>query len=168
MTTINTGQDTKERLLASLTRAKDTADTTPAYKGVRIPDCSTCHHRTITLAQLSGLWGYSVQKIYSFIEKGMPYHNGEYYGRTGRQGTNGITQRFVCLDEVELWAVKNRKIFNNYGWRGYKRQPNAINGRYLPATWKPRINYKGSFVEHAPVITDYHGLFDSPRIIDDN
>ena len=161
MTTINTGQDTKERLIVSLTRAKDTVGTPPAWKGVRIPDCPTCHHRTITLDRLSGLWGYSVQKIYSFINKGMPYHNGEYYGRTGRQGTNGITQRFVCLDEVELWAVKNRNMFR-------RRQPNAINGRYLPATWEPRINYKGSFVEHAPVIADYHGLFDSPRIIDDN
>ena len=160
MTTINTGQDTKERLIVSLTRAKDTVGTTPAWKGVRIPYCPTCHYRTITLAQLSCLWGYSVQKIYSFIEKGMPYHNGEYYGRTGRQGTNGITQRFVCLDEAELWAVKNRNMFR-------RRQPNAINGRYLPATWEPRINLlHGSFVEHAPVIADYHGLFDSPRITD--
>jgi len=166
MTTINAGQDTKERLVASLTRAKSGSYTPQSKQGVRKPSCSTCHGGTVALRDLSRLWGYSSNQVYSFIEKGMPYHNGEYYNShyrlwaKGRQGTHGITQRFVCLDEVELWAVKNRNMFR-------RRQPNAINGRYLPATWEPRINLlHGSFVEHAPVIADYHGLFDSPRITD--
>jgi len=160
MTTVNTGEGTKERLVIALNKRQWEALPSEARRGVREPSCSTCHGGTIALRTLSRLWGYSSNQVYSFIKRGMPYHNGEYYSRTGRQGTNGITQRFVCLDEVELWAVKNRNMFR-------RKQPNAINGRYLPATWEPRINLlHGSFVEHAPVIADYHGLFDSPRITD--
>ena len=112
MTTVNTGEGTKERLVIALTKKQwEALPPSDGWRGVRKPSCSTCHGGTITLDRLSGLWGYSVQKIYSFINKGMPYHNGEYYGRTGRQGTNGITPRFVCLDEAGLWAGKKRNMF---------------------------------------------------------
>ena len=159
MITKHTTNEYSDRLIVALTKGKARLPFTDKNRGsVRKPYCEECNAKTISLHELSNLWGYSDQKVYKFLGKGMPYHNGEYVGVTGRQGTNGITQRFVCLDEVEIWAIKNRKLFNNHGRRGYKRQPNRINGRYVPATWKPRINFNGSLVEHAPLVTNYHGV----------
>ena len=112
-------------------------------RGGYAPFCSTCGQGTISVAELSHKWGVSKNTIdYHGRKNGLPSHDGIYPNgdtdvNANRQGTHGITEKFYCEDEADMWAMVE-------GVRHLRRRPKswvkvpALSG--LRWEYRPQLN----------------------------
>jgi hypothetical protein len=108
------------------------------------PVCEICGAITVAGDTLARHWGLNKATVYYHtIHNSLPSHDGYYLeaaleGRSNRQGVNGITEQFYCIDESEVWALKHNHL------------------RETPDSWVdvPTFKYSdGSFeVEQRPVL----------------
>jgi hypothetical protein len=61
-----------------------------------------------TVDETASHYGVTPSVIYRLLAKGLPFREGIYANGRGREGTHGITQRFICTDESDKWATKNK------------------------------------------------------------
>ena len=107
-------------------------------RGGYAPFCPTCGEGTIPVAELAHKWGVSKGTVdYHGRTNGLPSHDGIYPDGQERQGTHGITEKFYCEDEADMWAMVE-------GVRHLRRRPKswvkvpALSG--LRWEYRPQLN----------------------------
>ncbi len=107
-------------------------------RGGYAPFCSTCGEGTITVTELANKWGVSKGTVdYHGRTNGLPSHDGIYPTIDNRQGTNGITEKFYCEDEVDMWAMVEGATHLTRRPKSWVKVP-ALNG--LRWEYRPQLN----------------------------
>ena len=107
-------------------------------RGGYAPFCSTCGQGTISVAELSHKWGVSKNTIdYHGRKNGLPSHDGIYPDGQDRQGTHGITEKFYCEDEADMWAMVEGVGHLTLAPKSWVKVP-ALSGRRWE--YRPQLN----------------------------
>ena len=107
-------------------------------RGGYAPFCPTCGEGTIPVAELAHKWGVSKATVdYHGRKNGLPSHDGIYPDGQERQGTHGITEKFYCEDEADMWAMVEGVGHLTLAPKSWVKVP-AISGRRWE--YRPQLN----------------------------
>ncbi len=78
-----------------------------------LPTCPTCGVRCRSGLEIGAMLGVKGSLVRTWQYRGLPSYDGIFKNGAKRQGKNGVTPQYYCLDEVNMWLMANPKRLRN-------------------------------------------------------
>ena len=78
-----------------------------------LPTCPTCGVRCRSGLEVGAMLGVKDSLVRTWQYRGLPSYDGIFKNGAKRQGKNGVTPQYYCLDEVNMWLMANPKRLRN-------------------------------------------------------